>query len=118
MKVKLLISFLLIFAFAAGVYAQQKTTVITIKTSAQCEMCKNRIEKALAFEKGVVSSELNLESKVLTVKYKEGKTTPDRIRKAVNAVGYDADNSPAVAKAYESLPPCCKKPGDPAQKPH
>jgi len=98
---------------ASATFAQKSTEVIKIKTSAQCEMCKERIEKAMAYEKGVVSSDLNLEDKVLTVTFKSGKTTPEKIRKAVNAVGYDADETLAEPKAYSELPACCKKPDDP-----
>jgi cation transport ATPase len=112
---KKLISAILMAAifFAPAVFAQKKTEEIKIKTSAQCEMCKTRIETAMAYEKGVVSSDLNRVDKVLTVTYKPGKTTPDKIRKALNMVGYDADDTQADPKAYEALSPCCKKPTDP-----
>lgn len=98
---------------ASATFAQKSTEEIKIKTSAQCEMCKERIERAMAYEKGVVSSDLNLEDKVLTVAFKPGKTTPEKIRKAVNAVGYDADETLAEPKAYAELPACCKKPDHP-----
>ena len=106
---------LIVSALLASSYvqAQKNTEEIKILTSAQCEMCKTRIETAMAYEKGVSKSDLNLEDKVLTVTYKAGKTTPDKIRKAINALGYDADETLADPKAYASLPPCCKKPGDP-----
>lgn len=103
---------------ATSAFAQKKTEEIKIKTSAQCEMCKTRIETAMAFEKGIVSSNLNLEDKVLTVTYKEGKTTPEKIRLAINAVGYDADDTLADPKAYSELPNCCKKPDDPDNVAH
>lgn len=104
------------FAFQAA--AQKKTERIEIQTSAQCEMCKNRIETAMAFEKGIVFSELNLENKVLTVEFKIGKTNLEKIRKAINKLGYDADDTPANPKAYNKLPPCCKKPDSPGYAPH
>jgi periplasmic mercuric ion binding protein len=106
---------LIVSALLASSYvqAQKNTEEIKILTSAQCEMCKTRIETAMAYEKGVSNSDLNLEDKVLTVTYKHGKTTPDKIRKAINALGYDADETLADPKAYASLPPCCKKPDDP-----
>lgn len=106
---------LIVSALLASSYvqAQKNTEEIKILTSAQCEMCKTRIETAMAYEKGVSKSDLNLEDKVLTVTYKSGKTTPDKIRKAINALGYDADETLADPKAYAALPPCCKKPGDP-----
>jgi copper chaperone CopZ len=104
--------------FTSAVFAQKKTEEIKIKTSAQCEMCKTRIETALAYEKGVVKSNLDLSDKVVTVTYKPGKTTPEKIRKALNAVGYDADDTQADPKAYAALSPCCKKPSDPEHKVH
>jgi periplasmic mercuric ion binding protein len=96
----------------------KKTQEIKILTSAQCGQCKTRIETALAYEKGVVKSSLDIDSKVLTVHYKTAKTTPDEIRKAVAAVGYDADDVLADELAYKNLPPCCKKSDDPEHIAH
>ncbi|MBV6483775.1 MAG: hypothetical protein KFKLKKLM_00230 [Flavobacteriales bacterium] len=86
-----------------------KTETITIQTSAQCDMCKHTIEKAMAYEKGVKKSTLDVPTSILTVEYNPAKTTPEKIRKAVSDVGYDADDVPANPKAYEKLNPCCKK---------
>ncbi|MEI6823928.1 MAG: heavy-metal-associated domain-containing protein [Bacteroidota bacterium] len=97
------------------IYAQvkkaDKYSEIKIKTSAQCDMCKETIEKALAFEKGVKSSDLNVDTKVCTVKYDATKTTTDKIKIAISKVGYDADDVKADPKAYNKLSPCCKKDG-------
>lgn len=72
-------------------------------------MCKDRIEQGLAFEKGIKNSELDLETKIATVTYNPAKTSPVEIRKIISKLGYDADTIPADPKAYEKLPPCCKK---------
>ncbi len=113
----LLVIIVLVLSFTA--FAQKNDVAeLKIKTSAQCEQCKERIEKAMAFERGVKSSVLDVETKVLTVSYLKSRTTPDKIRKAVAAVGYDADEVPADPKAYASLPPCCKKPDDPDHVDH
>ncbi|MBK7211762.1 MAG: heavy-metal-associated domain-containing protein [Bacteroidales bacterium] len=109
--------FTLFFASVSGQEANKKET-IKIATSSQCEMCKTRIETAMAYEKGVVKSNLDLETKILTVTYKTGKTTPEQIRKAISMVGYDADDVPADPKAYSELSPCCKKPEDPEHTNH
>ena len=79
------------------------------KTSAVCDMCKTRIEKSLAYEKGVQSAVLDVPTKVLTVTYKADKTTPAALRTAVQKTGYDADELTADARAYNRLPDCCKK---------
>lgn len=89
-----------------------KTAELEIKTSAQCSMCKETIEKAMAFEKGVVKAELVVETKILKVTYKPAKSTPESIRKAVSAAGYDADEVSADPEAYVRLSDCCKKPED------
>jgi copper chaperone CopZ len=118
MTKNLIILFVTIFLSSVSVKAQKKTETIKIMTSAQCEMCKTRIETAMAYEKGVSGSDLNMEDKILTVTYKIGKTTPEKIRKAINDLGYDADDTLADPKAYAALPPCCKKPDDPEHVGH
>lgn len=90
-------------------YAQKGIETIEIKTSSVCGMCKETIEKQMAFTKGVTAADLNVETSVLTVSYKSKKTTVEEIRKAINAVGYDADDSPATQEAYDNLHGCCKK---------
>ncbi|MBI5218291.1 MAG: heavy-metal-associated domain-containing protein [Bacteroidia bacterium] len=88
---------------------QKKTDEIKIKTSAVCSMCKERIEKALAFEKGVKDVTLDVKTKICTIKYKPAKTNPENLRLSITKLGYDADDKQADPKAYEKLPACCKK---------
>lgn len=83
--------------------------VVKIKTSAVCDMCKETLEKAMAYEKGVKKSDLNVDSKILTVTFDPKKTTIEKIRLAIVKSGYDADGQLADAKAYENLNACCKK---------
>ncbi len=97
---------LLLFSFTS--FAGPKETV-KIKTSAICEMCKERIEKNLTLTKGVKKAELDLNDKVISVTYDAGKTDVAALKKAIVEVGYDADDVAADGKAYEKLPSCCKK---------
>jgi copper chaperone CopZ len=85
------------------------TATAQFKTSAVCDMCKSRIEKSLAYEKGVQTASLDVPSKVLTVTYRSDKTSPAALRTAVQKTGYDADEVIADARAYNRLPDCCKK---------
>lgn len=101
---------MLLLMYATTIKAQDATTAeLKIKTSAVCDMCKETMEKHMAFEKGVKKSSLDVESKILTVIYNPKKTTPEKIRKAVSKSGYDADDIPADPKAYKKLDGCCKK---------
>lgn len=90
-----------------------KTQTVKIKTSAICEMCKERIEKKLAFTKGVTDVNLDVESKdkVVTVSFNPKKTSVEKIKRAIAEVGYDADEVVAETSVYEKLPSCCKKGG-------
>ncbi|MCU0444534.1 MAG: cation transporter [Microscillaceae bacterium] len=84
---------------------------ISIVTSAQCEMCKERIEKALNETPGIKMANLDLETKAIKVVYNSNKISADQIRQAIANTGYDADNVGANEKAYSTLPACCKKGG-------
>jgi mercuric ion binding protein len=114
MKNLMILVLISIFTLGSNTIMAQKTKntkTISIKTSAQCKMCKNSIEKALAYEKGISSSTLNIATTILIVNYKPTKTTPEKIRKAISEIGYDADTIKANKKAYNNLPVCCQKGG-------
>ncbi|MDX2305528.1 MAG: heavy metal-associated domain-containing protein [Microscillaceae bacterium] len=98
-------------AQAQNTAAQKGLQEVQIKTSAQCDMCKMRIEEALAFTPGVKKAELNVETKVATIAYNPKKTDVQKLREAIAKVGYDADEVSSDPKAYEALPACCKKGG-------
>jgi copper chaperone CopZ len=98
-----------IYSFSVVVAQDKNPEQIKIKTSSVCKMCKNTIEKALSFEKGVKSSDLDVPSQVITVSYNPRKTDVNKIKKAINESGYDADEMPAEKKAYDRLEDCCKK---------
>ena len=110
-----ILSLLLFVCSMSVIIAQDKTASSTaeikIKTSAQCEECKSRIEKAVNKLDGIEAADLDVESKVLTVTYQTDQTDPDEIRLAVSRVGYDADDVPANERAYKKLPKCCQKGG-------
>lgn len=117
MKTKnLFLSLLVISLFVLATntaYSQNKkmsNKEVKITTSAQCGMCKTRIENGLAYESGIKNVSLDLETKVLTVIYNPKKTNPDNIRTLINNLGYDADDTKANKEAYDKLPACCKKP--------
>ena len=108
-------SVVLFFAIVAVVQiqgiAQSKIEEIKIFTSAQCEDCKNRIEKSLYKTKGVISANLDVNNKIATVIFRNNKTDKKTIQVAINNAGYDADESPANTEAYHALPACCQKGG-------
>jgi mercuric ion binding protein len=95
----------LLFGFLSG-----PTQTVKIKTSAICEMCKERIEKNLALTKGIEKSDLNLEDQSnITIVYNPDKIDVAKIKQVIAETGYDADDVKAIKKSYEKLPNCCKK---------
>lgn len=90
---------------------EKSVKVVKFQTSAQCDQCKERLEKNMAFEKGVKFVELDLETKKITIKYRTDKTDEEKLKKAISKIGYDADDVEADPKAYAKLPACCQKGG-------
>ena len=89
-------------------WAQKET--VKIETSAQCEMCKERIEEEMQFTKGVTDANLDVESQILTITFKSKKSNLDKIKRAISLIGYDADEILADEKAHDKLPKCCQNP--------
>lgn len=104
-----LASLLAFFSLVAQAQTKPGTETVKFKTSAVCDMCKARLEKSMAYTKGVQSSSLDVASQMLTVTYSPAKTDVAALRAAVQKTGYDADEAVADNKAYDRLPECCKK---------
>lgn len=105
-----IIKIAILFLFMLSKLAFSQNDTIRIQTSAECEMCKKTLEHDLSFEKGVKKSNLDLDTKIVTVVFNHEKTNAEQIRKAIAKSGYDADSVVADLKAYNRLPDCCKKP--------
>ncbi len=109
--VKKITAILVLFISVFSLSVSAQTAEVKIKTSAQCDECKERIEKALAFEKGIKSSNVDIENQTITIVYYDKRTNPDKIRETIANIGYDADDVPAKKESYNKLPKCCKKGG-------
>ncbi|MDR3187629.1 MAG: cation transporter [Prevotellaceae bacterium] len=64
---------------------------VTFKTTIHCSHCKERLEKSIPYEKGVVDMEVKLSDKTVWVKYKSAKTNVENIKKAIEKLGYEAE---------------------------
>lgn len=106
MKTVKILSVVFAMFLAGSLMAQAQKA--TIKTSAQCEMCKESIEASLSKLNGVKKATLNPKTKELSVKYDESVVSLEDIKKAVSKTGYWADNVMPDKDAYAALPACCK----------
>ncbi|MBL6667951.1 MAG: MerP protein [Crocinitomicaceae bacterium] len=108
-KVKpvLIVIFMMICILSNNANAQKSNT-IEFHTSAQCGMCKERIEGAMNYERGIQFVELNMDNMFLTVKYKTKVHTEASVKKIVAQLGYSAGEIKANEKAMNELPKCCQ----------
>jgi copper chaperone CopZ len=93
MKKYIIFLILLLCVINLSLFAQKQKEIKIVKflTSAHTKNCKEKIEKTLAYEKGVIESELNTDNQVLTVRFKPNKTNSKNIETIINNLGHDAE---------------------------
>ena len=102
--------FLNVLILHTSISAQQnfpsKDSIITFKVFGNCEMCKNRIEKA-AKAKGVKSATWDVDTKLLSLDYDPLITSPKKVQQRIADVGHDTELQKAKGLVYNELPDCC-----------
>ncbi|MDR1455267.1 MAG: heavy-metal-associated domain-containing protein [Tannerella sp.] len=77
---------------------KKKTAEVTFAVSLFCDNCKAKIERHIAWEKGVKDLNVNLEKKQVTVKYDPSKTTEAVLKKAIEALEYTCEKIDGTPK--------------------
>jgi periplasmic mercuric ion binding protein len=112
MKKGLFLLFALMFLQTANAQEKKsKLETVIIQTSAECGDCEDRIEEMLNYTKGIKFSELDLETKKLTVKYATKKISLAEIKTKLSELGYDADEVKSNPESVKKLPLCCQPGG-------
>lgn len=81
-----------------------KETSFTV--SGLCNMCKNRIEKAMKIPE-VKYAKWDKKSKQLKVAYLSESISLDSLQQRLAAVGHDTEKFKAADETYNGLPGCC-----------
>ncbi|NDV78910.1 heavy-metal-associated domain-containing protein [Dysgonomonas sp. 511] len=93
LKIILIGLILLLGAGSAVVYAQNKKPndkeTVVFDVSLHCESCQKKVEKNIAFEKGVTDMKVNLENKTVTIVYKKSQTNVEKLQAAIAKLGYE-----------------------------
>ncbi|MEA4984808.1 MAG: heavy metal-associated domain-containing protein [Paludibacter sp.] len=94
MKTKKIISLLMATILAVfPVFAQKsnpnRTTVI-FNVAMDCHSCQQKIEKNIAFEKGVKALDVSLQKQTVQITYDTRKTTVEKLQEAIKKLGYEA----------------------------
>lgn len=105
------VMFTLLISCATSKSGGSSKQISFIQTNAQCGDCKVRLEGVLNFEKGIVYSNMDLDTKIVEVKYNTNKTSLETIKNSIAAIGYSADEVEAVKSAQSALPACCQPGG-------
>ncbi len=85
----------------------------TYSVDVHCNSCKEKIGKALAYEKGVKEFTVDVDKKLVSVTYNPAKTNLEKIKKSISKLGYKPKLSSTKAccdKSHaRSGSSCCKK---------
>ena len=84
-----------------------KTETIKISTMV-CDLCVDRLNKAIGSIDGVKSVNVDLKNKQAVVTFDESLTSLGKIEDVITATGYEANNKNADKTAFDNLPGCCK----------
>lgn len=97
--------------------------VVTTIPPMSCQNCENKIKGNLRFEKGVTKIETNIPDQRVTIEYDADKTTPEKIEKGFQKIGYkvevinetesndNADNNTSqVSQTTTCTGGCCSNP--------
>lgn len=93
MKTKSFILSVIMLVSFAGLSAQSKESnkkTVLFDVYMHCESCKNKIEKNIAFEKGVKNLDINLEKQTVSITYDGRKTDVEKLQEAFKKLGYEA----------------------------
>ena len=75
-----------------------KETITFLVKDMDCENCVKKIEKNIAFEKGVTDLRCELSSKTVRVTYNTDKTTEKKLMAAFKKIGYEAESKAESAQ--------------------
>lgn len=111
-KIKILLALFLGLSTATMAQLKPQLTAVIKTPTVQCQECKERIEKYMSHEDGILKINVDYKKKTTTVTYLTDRTNIENIKADIANTGYDADDVTAEPEAYKRLPTCCKKPED------
>lgn len=93
---KLILALLVAVTISLSASAQKKsasTETVTFLTSIECQNCVNKLEKNIPFEKGVKDMKANFTTTEVTIVYDAKKTDKEKLKKAIEKLGYTAEEA-------------------------
>lgn len=94
MKTKYFITLLMATMLAIVPVFTQKSNpnkaTIVFNVAMDCHSCQQKIEKNMAFEKGVKALDVSLQKQTVQVTYDTRRTTVEKLQEAIKKLGYEA----------------------------
>lgn len=106
MKTKKNLMLLLSVLLIGGMYAKNEKAMF--KVAMDCNSCKQKIEKNIAFEKGVKALDVNLEKQCVEIMYNDEKTDKVKLQKSFEKIGYKAELVVAKVCCSDKSTTTCK----------
>ncbi|WP_245872016.1 heavy-metal-associated domain-containing protein [Dysgonomonas massiliensis] len=82
---------------------KKKTDTVCFDVSLSCHGCQAKIEKNIPWEKGVKDLKVNLEDKTVCIEYDTKKTSPEKLKAAIEKLEFTCDikDQPAEEKVQD-----------------
>ena len=64
---------------------------VVFLVSMDCHNCEQKVVKNIPFERGVRDMTTNLEKKLVTIKYQTNRTDKDKLKKAIEKLGFTCE---------------------------
>ncbi|MBO4557825.1 MAG: heavy-metal-associated domain-containing protein [Bacteroidales bacterium] len=102
-RITLLLTLALI-VISVNAFAQKKAKKanfeeVTFVTSIDCKNCAKKCNATLPYEKGIKDCKVDLPTKTIYFKFDPSKTSKDKLAKAIERLGYTAEEVETVKKA-------------------
>ena len=106
MKTKIIFIAVFSLLFMNGLLAKNQKVLFSVNMD--CEKCQKKIEKNIAFEKGVKAIDVKLDEKTVAVTYDNSKTDVAKLQKGFKKIGYEAVEVKSKCCSGKSEADCCK----------
>jgi copper chaperone CopZ len=75
----------------SGKKANVNDTTVNFHVWMDCESCKAKIEKNIAFEKGVKALDVSMLDQTVRIKYKKSSNNPEMLKQAIEKLHYKVE---------------------------
>ena len=81
--------------------AEKKKETVEIRLDEMCQSCVNKIEKYIAFEKGITALDINQKNRSVNVTYWANRTDTTKLKKAFTKVKMNVEGMKMVEDSKE-----------------